>query len=48
MQFSNKQKNLNAAHGYSINVVPLVRLIITQIYPEMLPLYKEIGVFSEN
>ena len=36
------------AHGYSANVVLLVRLIITQIYFEITLLYKGTGVFSKN
>ena len=48
MQFPNKQKKLNAAHGYSLNVVLLVRLIITQIYSEITLLYRKLGNFSKN
>lgn len=48
MQFSNKQKNLNATYGYSVNVVLLVRLIITQIYSEIILLYRKLGILSKN
>lgn len=46
--FYQQKGNLNVVHGYSANVVLLVRLIITQIYSEITPLYKETGVFSKN